>query len=659
MKRKISRGSPCPIGASVTANGTNFSIFVENATAVELLFFDHKDDKEPSEVIHLGDEYCSFSYWHVFVENIFAGQLYAYRVHTHQSKKHSAHSSSPANILLDPYAKGFSHNAKHTIMRSVVIDDSQFDWSGDAPLSIPDHDVIIYEMHLAGFTKSPTSGLSEDLRGTYAGLIQKIPYLKSLGVTSVELMPVQQFDESSSLKGLTNYWGYNPMAFFAVHMGYGSTQDPVSVRNEFKSMVKALHAANIEVILDVVFNHTSEGNHKGPTHSFKEIANKTYYMLEKDRHHYKNYSGCGNTLNANNSVVRRMILDCLRSWVVDMHVDGFRFDLASTFSRDKNGHLLSEPPIIWDIETDPILCKAKIIAEPWDAAGLYQVGSFPGHRWMEWNGKFRDDARRFIKGDCAMTPSIAARIVGSADFFGRSRNAVSRSINFVTCHDGFTLHDLVSYNHKHNLANGENNHDGAHQNDSWNCGTEGESDNTKIKELRLKQSKNLIALLFLSQGTPMFLMGDEAGRTQQGNNNAYCHDNELSWFDWDRAIQYQELFDFTQKMITVRKQLAIFKTKSVWTTTPNKDDIVLKWHGVHQGSPDWSHDSRTIAFEINAVRENERIYVAMNTYWESITFELPNGHWSVLACTDASFTTELLKKSVQVPARSLILLKSY
>jgi len=387
----------------------------------------------------------------------------------------------------------------------------------------PYNETVIYELHVGGFTRNPNSGVSADKRGTYAGVVEKIPYLKALGITAVELLPVQQFDDQDAPNGLTNYWGYSPVAFSAPHSGYSSRRDALGPVDEFRDMVKALHKAGIEVILDVVYNHTAEGNHQGPTFSFRGLEDRTYYMLDKSGS-YLNYTGCGNTDNANYSVVRRLIMDSLRHWVSEMHVDGFRFDLASVLSRDENGIPLVSPPVLWEIDSDPVLAGTKIIAEAWDAGGLYQVGSFVGDRFREWNGRFRDDMRKFVIGENGLAATLVNRIAGSPDIYPDN---ASRSINFVTCHDGFTLNDLVSYGVKHNEANNQSNVDGADWSFSWNCGVEGATDRADIERIRERQVRNLFALLLLSQGTPMFLMGDEVRRTQRGNNNAYCQDTEL------------------------------------------------------------------------------------------------------------------------------------
>src|SRR5882672_7165191 len=415
-----------------------------------------------------------------------------------------------------------------TAMKSVVVDVSAYDWEGDAPLRRPCSRTIIYEMHLRGFTRHPSSGVSEETRGTYAGLIEKIPYLQQLGVTAVELLPVFQFDVQAVPPGdgRVNYWGYQPVSFFALHQAYSSRQDPLGPADEFRDMVKALHRAGLEVILDVVYNHTAEGDHHGPTLSFRGLDNQAYYILAADRSRYADYSGCGNTLNANHPIVRRLIVDSLKYWVEHMHVDGFRFDLASILSRDPSGHPMPNPPVLWDIESEPSLAGTKLIAEAWDAAGLYQVGHFVGDAWKEWNGRFRDDVRGFFRCDESTVTRLADRIIGSPDVYGHKNREAEVSVNFVTCHDGFSLNDLVSYNEKHNEKNGESNRDGDNDNRSWNCGVEGPTDDPGIERLRNRHVKNLLTVTLLSLGIPMILMGDELRRTQHGNNNAYCHDDE-------------------------------------------------------------------------------------------------------------------------------------
>jgi isoamylase len=502
------------------------------------------------------------------------------------------------------------------------VDPDLYDWEGDAPLRRPSSQTIVYEMHVRGFTRHPSSGVADNLQGTYAGLIEKIPYLHELGITAVELLPVFQFDVQDAPLGQVNYWGYAPVSFFSPHHGYSSRQDPFGPIDEFRDMVKALHRAGIEVILDVVFNHTAEGDHRGPTLSFRGLDNSTYYILEQDRSQYANYSGTGNTLNANHPIVRRMILDSLRYWVEEMHVDGFRFDLASILSRDSSGQPMVNPPVLWDIESDPALAGTKMIAEAWDARGLYQVGTFAGDSWNEWNGQFRDDLRSFFRGDEGLVPLVADRLVGSPQIYGHKEREAAVSVNFVTCHDGFTLNDLVSYNLKHNEANGEGNRDGENNNRSWNCGVEGPTDDPTVDSLRNRQIKNLLTCTMLSLGMPMIMMGDEVRRTQLGNNNAYCQDNETSWFDWTLISKHADMHRFVTLLIARRLLLDVDADQGE-TLNQLLRESNKAWHGVKPYHPDWSNGSHSLAFSAELKKEKQLLYSIMNAYWEPIEFELP------------------------------------
>ena len=508
-------------------------------------------------------------------------------------------------------------------MRSVVVDPDVYDWEGDAPLRRPFATTVIYEMHVAGFTRHPSSGVAPRRRGTYAGLIEKIPYLQDLGITAVELLPVFQFDAQDCPPGLVNYWGYSPVSFFAPHAGYSSRRDPLGPVDEFRDLVKALHRAGIEVILDVVYNHTAEGNHDGPTLSFRGLDNDTYYLLEADRARYADYTGTGNTLNANDAVVRRLILDSLRYWVAHMHVDGFRFDLASVLSRDESGRPLQRPPVLWDIESDPVLAGTKLIAEAWDAAGLYQVGSFVGDAWQEWNGKFRDDVRRFVKSDNDTVLAFGYRCFGSPDLYGHKDRGPEQSINFVTSHDGFTLNDLVSYNDKHNEANGEGGRDGSDANLSWNCGVEGPTADPEIERLRHRQVKNFLAITLLSLGTPMLLMGDEVRRTQRGNNNAYCQDNEISWFDWTLLDRHRDLHRFVKTLIRQRLMLGDMLGVEALSLNEILREADIQPHGVRLNEPDLSPESHSLAVTVRGRGRAALFHVMFNAYWEPLIFELP------------------------------------
>ena len=636
-----SRGSSAPLGATVGTGGVNFSLYSRDATGIELLLFDRTDESKPAHVITLDPvANRTYHYWHVFVSGIQPGQMYAFRAYGPFDPSRGKR-FDPAKVLLDPYGRAvlvpeqYSRVAAHqsgdntaTAMKSVVVDPSTYDWEGDAPLKHPSPRTIIYEMHVRGFTRHPNSGVHADKRGTYAGLIKKIPYLQELGITAVELLPVFQFDPLDSPLGKINYWGYAPVSFFAPHQAYSSRQDPLGPANEFRDMVKMLHRAGIEVILDVVFNHTAEGDDRGPTLSFRGLDNNTYYILEQDRSGYANYTGTGNTLNANHPVVRRMIVDSLRYWVQQMHVDGFRFDLASILTRDAAGQVLPNPPVLWDIESDPVLAGTKLIAEAWDAAGLYQVGSFVGDSWKEWNGRFRDDARSFFRAEEGSLARFADRLVGSPELYAHKQREPEQSVNFVTCHDGFTLNDLVSYNEKHNEANGEGNRDGANDNQSWNCGVEGPTDDPAIETLRNRQVKNFLTVTLLSIGVPMILMGDEVRRTQHGNNNAYCHDNELNWFDWTLVAKHADVHRFVRLLNQRRILRPVEYERQRMTLAQLIQQANKSWHGVNVGQPDWSPTSHSVALNAEIKHEGFTGFFILNAYWEHLEFELPMNHGS-------------------------------
>ncbi len=627
-------GLSYPLGATVYPEGVNFSIFTKYAEKVELLLFDSEDHSRPQHVLTLDLlKNKTFYYWHCFIPGLKEGQLYGYRVHGPFEPEKGMRFDGD-KVLLDPYARAVVSNTYDrkaamvagdncaTAMKSVVIDPNNYDWEGDKCLNYPHRKSIIYEMHAAGFTKNPNSGLSKEERGTYKGLVQKIPYLKELGITTVELLPVQQFDPYDAPEGRINYWGYSPIGFFAPHNAYSiNPSDPLTVINEFRDMVKAFHKAGLEVILDVVFNHTAEGDHNGPTLCFKGLENLAYYMLGPDKSTYRNYSGTGNTVNANHSIIRRMIRDCLRLWVSEFHIDGFRFDLASVLSRSLDGTPLEEPPLLWEIESDPVLASSKIIAEAWDLE-QYQLGNFVGDRWAEWNGKFRDDVRAFIKGDKKHVQPLSNRLTGSPDLFHLPDRNPNRSINFVTAHDGFTLNDLVSYNKKHNWDNGEENRDGHNHNLSWNHGVEGPTDDPAIQALRLKQIKNFFTILLISQGTPMLNMGDEVRRTQNGNNNAYNQDSPIGWFNWDKVEEEKELLHFVRNLIEFNLQTPFFQEKSFWGSH-QETASQLHWHGVHPHMPDWRNNSHSLAYSLHNPEFKADLYVIMNAYWEQLQFQLP------------------------------------
>jgi len=637
VKQAVSAQEACaPLGATVYPEGVNFSLFSKNARSVELLLFDDVNSAQPAKTISLdADRHRTYHYWHVFVPGLKPGQIYAYRAYGEFVPERGLRFDGE-KVLLDPYGLGLAvpkaYNRKALkesgditaiAMKSVVADPNHYDWEGDVPLKRPFAETVIYELHVRGFTCHPSSGLASEKRGTYAGLIEKIPYLKDLGVTAVELLPVFQFDPQDAPEGRVNYWGYQPVSFFAPHHAYSSRKEPLGVIAEFRDMVKALHRAGIEVILDVVFNHTAEGGNDGPTLCYRGLANDFYYILEKDKSRYADYTGCGNTLNANQPIVRRLIQDSLRYWVSQMHVDGFRFDLASILSRDEAGSPLPNPPVLWDIESDPLLAGTKLIAEAWDAAGLYQVGTFVGDTWQEWNGRFRDDVRRFLKGENSSVSGLATRLLGSPDIYGQDEREAEQSINFVTCHDGFTLNDLVSYNEKHNEANGENNRDGSNDNLSWNCGAEGPTDDPAIEAVRDRQVKNFLALLLVSVGTPMLHMGDEVRRTQLGNNNAYCQDNDISWFDWSLLDRHAGIHHFVRELNAFRQRRDVVTTGIKLSLNQLLQQARIEWHGVALHSPDWSENSHSLAFTVHGMQARFLLHGMLNAYWEPLTFELP------------------------------------
>ncbi|MXP22304.1 glycogen debranching protein GlgX [Gordonia sp. HNM0687] len=628
-------GFSAPLGATVRDDGVNFSVFAKDATELDILLFDDEQSTAPTRVIRLDPyRHRTYHYWHAFVPGIGPGQVYAYRAHGPVAPERGVWFDRD-KVLLDPYGKAVVVPTTYdrrcaalpgdnvaTAMRSVVVDPEAYDWEGDTPLRRPAAETVIYEMHVRGFTRNPNSGVAEVKRGTYAGLIDKIPYLCDLGINAVELLPVFQFDPQGAPDELVNHWGYQPVSFFAPHHAYASAPGALAVLDEFRDMVKALHRADIEVILDVVFNHTAEGRPDEPTFCYRGLANDFYYLLEPDKSRYADFSGCGNALNANQPIVRRLILDSLRYWVSEMHVDGFRFDLASILARDETGRPRSSPPVLWDIESDPVLAGTKLIAEAWDAAGLYQVGTFVGDAWLEWNGRFRDDVRRFIKGERGAVKGLAARLVGSPDIYGQQNREAEQSVNFVTSHDGFTLNDLVSYNEKHNDANGENNRDGADDNHSWNCGIEGPTTDPEVEALRTRQIKNLLTLNLLAAGMPMLVMGDEVRRTQRGNNNAYCQDNMISWFDWDLVERHADIHRFAARLIRYHTYPMGDGLPLVLNELLERAEI--EWHGVWLYRPDWSDDSHSLAISLRSLRAEVCLHGMVNAYWEPLSFEIPS-----------------------------------
>ncbi|WP_231607693.1 glycogen debranching protein GlgX [Streptacidiphilus albus] len=628
-------GRPFPLGATLVPGGVNFAVYSNQATAMSVVLF-KRGDSEPYAELEYPDEFRTGAIFSMTVFGLDHDNIeYGFRADG-PFEPTRGHRFDPRRVLSDPYARIVSGrdvwgkvpdwNDGYQYRSRVGLDD--FDWGTDTPPRIPTEDLVVYEAHVRGFTQSPSSGTLAP--GTFAGLREKIPYLRQLGVNCVELMPIFEFDECDNSRTnpdtgeqLYNFWGYNTLSFMAPKAGYAATGRWGMQSDEFRTLVKDLHAAGIEVVLDVVFNHTAEGNELGPTISFRGLDNATYYMLTPEGYYY-NFSGTGNTVNCNHPVVREFVLSCLRHWVADFHVDGFRFDLAAILSRDEDGTPIPNPPLLELLAFDPVLRECKLIAEAWDAAGLYEVGRFPAYgRWSEWNGKYRDTVRRFLKGDSGTVTELAARVVGSPDLYaGRGATA---SINFLTAHDGFTLADMVSYNDKHNEANGEGNNDGANDNNSWNCGVEGPTDDPEVNALRRRQMKNALAILFTSQGVPMMLSGDEFGRTQQGNNNTYCQDNELSWVDWGLAESNAELLDFTRGLIAFRSAHMVLRSSGHPDgSTPEGDQLPdVSWHGTEVGNPDWSADSRLLAVLRSGLGDSDCVYTAMNAHWEAQTLNLP------------------------------------
>ncbi len=629
----IEAGGPDPLGATITPDGVTFSVYAKRADRLDILLFDGIDDRAPGRVIRLDPTINrTGAYWHAHVPGIGSGQLYGFAAHGPWAPERGLR-FDPTKVLLDPYARGVAvPMAYRRVMagqvddgavplKSVVVDLAHYDWEGDRPLARPFRETIVYEAHVRGFTADPSSGVRPSRRGTYAGFIEKIPYLVDLGITAVELMPVFQFDALAAPDGLINYWGYQPISFFAPHAAYAAGSGPGAAVDEFRDLVKALHRAGLEVILDVVYNHTAEVGANGPTFGFRGLADDEYYLHDAGGG-YLDYSGCGNTLNANGPIVRRLILDSLRYWVREMHVDGFQFDLAAVLSRDRAGRPMADPPVIWNIDTDPALAGTKLIAEAWDAGGLYQVGDFVGDRWVEWNGRFRDDVRSFVKSDSGQVETVVQRFLGSPDIYSHRGREAQVSLNFVTCHDGFTLNDLVSYDTKHNEANGEGGRDGNDQNLSWNCGVEGPTTDPAIEALRQRQVRNFLALDLLSEGAPMILMGDEVRRTQGGNNNDYCHDDPTAWFDWTALERHADILRFTAGLIDLRRHLvALFDEPAGISLADVIRTTDVELSGVKLGQPDIGDNSRSIAITVRIAAG--ALHFIFNAYWAGLEFELP------------------------------------
>ncbi len=652
-----SPGRPLPLGSFRARRGFNFALFSRHAEAVTLVFFERGQAPIYTEIELDPAVNRTGDVWHILVHDLDPSLRYGYRLKGPWDPDVSGHRFAD-DLLLDPYARALTGGSKwgefyvrqgaespaSAFRHRCCLFDDEFDWEGDRPLNIPLQDSVIYEMHVRGFTCHASSGV--DHPGTYQGLVEKIPYLKDLGVTAVELLPVTEFNENENLnrnplngERLRNFWGYSPISFFSPKAAYAvNGRDGNQVR-EFKEMVKALHQAGIEVILDIVFNHTAEGGADGPVYSFRGLDNTIYYLLDSESRAYLNFSGCGNTMNCNHPLVRKIIIDCLRYWVIEMHVDGFRFDLASVLGRDTDGEVMENPPMVEKIAEDPILTNTKIIAEAWDAAGLYQVGSFSSHpRWAEWNGRYRDDVRAFMTGSLGSVAALATRVGGSADLYQEGEKAPSNSINFITSHDGFTLYDLVSYDHKHNELNGEQNRDGSDYNLSWNSGAEGETDDLDIRQLRLRRMRSMAVILFLSQGAPMFVSGDEFGRSQGGNNNAYCQDNEISWLDWRLAEKNSDLLRFFKMLIALRKKHPIFRRADFFPKGGGPDPHEIHWQARRVGETDWSSECKTLGFMLDGLAvldpRDDDFFVILNSQMESVIVEIPSlvagRHWCLL-----------------------------
>lgn len=668
-------GLPTPFGATVTAEGINFAVFSQNATAVWLEIFDHVDDAYAKQRLFLDPKRNrTGDIWHIFIDGLVGGQLYGWRVDGPYRPLHG-HRFNVNKLLIDPYARAIcgsydmfsdalygydklsalrvrsfsSLDSGAVTSKSVALPTAPMTWDTDLRPRYSLEETVIYECHVKGMTAHPSSLSAKP--GTYIGLCDRIAHLKELGITTVELLPVAHYNDLEpptlidpvTLKHHKNYWGYATIGFFSPHQPYAFDKAPGAAVEEFRAMVRRFHEAQIEIILDVVFNHSGEGNEYGPTIAFRGLDNAIYYMLDK-KGNYANYTGCGNTMNCNHPVMKHLILECLRYWVVEMHVDGFRFDLATILGRSNKGEWINDPKLglLSDIASDPVLRGCKLIAEAWDAAGLYKVGKFPSG-WAEWNGMFRDDARRFWRGDNNVALPMARRMAGSKDIFANKHN-VSQSINFITAHDGFTLRDLCSYETKHNLRNGENNRDGCDNNFSANLGVEGETDDLEIIAKRIKRAKNLMATLILARGTPMILGGDEVWRTQGGNNNGFCQDNEVSWIDWTETKYTAEMKRFTRLLLKYRKRFKALRQTHF--CDPERLRLAvdnMRFHGIHLGKPDFHSSSHSLAFELLDGPKEPRFYVAMNAWTEALAFELPKRRWYSLVDTSLAHPDDIVE----------------
>ncbi len=666
--RDVLPGRPLPLGATRCAGGVNFAFFSRHGQRAAVLLF--VPDGDPLEIPLDPRVNRTGDVWHVFVPDLSPATEYVLRVAGPWEPQGAGHRFDGGRLLVDPYARHLTGGERwgdpgpgHGFARRCRLVENSYDWEGDRPLGTPLADTVIYELHVRGFTIHPSSGVAHP--GTYRGLVEKIPYLQELGITAVELMPVFEFNENEigrrnpvTGERLRNLWGYSPIGFFAPKASYAAdAADPVT---GFRDLVKAMHRAGIEVILDVVFNHTAEGGDDGPVLSFKGLDNTIYYLLDPETGEYLNFSGCGNTMNCNHPIVRQLIIDCLRYWVVEMHVDGFRFDLASILGRDQDGRVLDNPPVVEQIAEDPVLRQTKIIAEAWDAAGLYQVGRFSrNRRWAEWNGRFRDDVRAFMAGRPGSVGRLATRIAGSEDLY--ATRGPTASINYVTCHDGFTLADLVSYERKHNQANGEDNRDGAEDNIAWNGGVEGPAADAAVTELRRRRVRTFAVLLLLSQGVPMLLAGDEFGRSQQGNNNAYCQDNPTGWIDWRLAEENADLLRFFRMLLALRRGHPAFRRTTFFPAPGGEGGSGILWRSA-SGREDWSAACRTLAFVLDgsqAPLPDDDFCVCINGDRQAREFLLPdapNGRpWRVIVDTAAAPPADIVAaaRAPLVDGRSL------
>ena len=640
----IHPGSPWPLGSSLTSRGVNFVLAAPGADRIELLLYSNGNDRSPERVIELdGRRHRSGDYWHVEVEGVGEGCCYGYRVFGPLAP--GGHGFQPSKVLLDPAARaisgwdvydrvlatGPSPNA-HACLKAVVCERDLFDFQAHPRPRHSWQRTVIYELHVGGFTRREDAGVAVEHRGTYLGLIEKLPYLKELGITAVELLPVFCFDPADAPPGRDNVWGYSPLSWFTPHHGYCSSSDPLQARHEVRQLVAACHDAGIEVLLDVVYNHTTEGNRHGPTLSWRGCADNVYYHQNEDGD-YQDVSGCGNSIAANAPISTQLILESMRCWALELGVDGFRFDLGIALSRGDQLKPLNEPPLFAAMEADPQLSDLKLVSEPWDCGGLYRLDDFPAKRIGTWNGHFRDGVRRFWKGDDHSTWSLAQRFKGSPDLYDGKPVALGRSVNFITAHDGFTLADLVSYNRKHNLANGEDNRDGENHNNSWNHGIEGPSSNPLVQSLRRRQQRNLLSSLLLARGVPMLLMGDEVGRSQGGNNNSWCQNSPLGWMVWNEDQCDLELKQFLQRLLRLRQCLPqLFNPlvppresnrKSAEQPSEQRSDLWRQWHGVNLAKPDWAAWSRTTATSLHRGSRGALLWMGFNAYKESLSFELP------------------------------------